>query len=741
MSATQSFFATVPLLMEGLLADELRQLGASSVRERRAGVEFAGDLELALRACLWSRLANRILLPLAEFEVQTADQLYAGAQAIDWQRHLGPQATLAVEANGSSGEIRHSKFAALKVKDAIVDQLRAATGGRPDVSVERPDVRINLYLHRGRASLALDLSGESLHRRGYRQGAGAAPLKENLAAAILIRSSWPQLAAAGAPLLDPMCGAGTLPIEAALMAADIAPGLLREYFGFSGWRGHDAVLWQRLLDEARARRVAGLERIPRILGFDQDIVTVRRALENIDRADLRGHVHIERRTLDDLGSFRGLPEAGRGLLVCNPPYGERLGDKVAAGALYAQLGEQMRRHFQGWKAGMIIADAELGFRLGLRARRSTRLYNGAIECRLLAIDIDPRQYLKPRVYIGSGEVLYSGERSAGAEMFANRLRKNLRLLGRWAGRNAIDCYRLYDADMPEYALAIDLYRQVDTPDAGLWANVQEYAPPPSIDREDAARRLQEAIAVIAEVLELDPAQLFLKVRERQKGASQYRKQGHEGRFFPVREGPCRLLVNLADYIDTGLFPDHRLTREMLGRMATGRRFLNLFCYTGAATVHAALGGARETVSVDLSHTYLDWAARNLALNHIRRGHQNQLIQTDCLEWLRQQSGAELEPFDLIFLDPPSFSNSKRMQGTLDIQRDHVDLIRDCCRLLSADGILIFSTNQRKFRLDDKALDGYALEDLTQQTTSKDFERRPGFHRCWAIRAPRTGTPE
>jgi len=733
MNQTQNFFATVPLLMEALLADELRQLGASGVRERRAGVEFSGSMEIALRACLWSRLANRILLPLADFEAGTATQLYAGVQEIDWRGHLGPEATLAVEANGQSGEIRHSKFAALKVKDAIADQLRETTGSRPNVSVQRPDVRINLYLHRGRARLSLDLSGDSLHRRGYRRGAGNAPLKENLAAAILIRTGWPELAAAGAPLLDPMCGSATLPIEAAMMAADIAPGLLRDYFGFSGWRGHDADLWQRLRDEARARRGAGLERLPRILGFDADLHSVRQALENIDRAGLQGHVHVERRTLEKLAGFRGLPEAGHGLLICNPPYGERLGDKEGAAELYARLGERMRQCFQGWRAGIIIADAELGFRLGLRARHTTRLYNGAIECRLLDIDIETGQFLKPRKHIGSGETLYSGKRSPGADMFANRLRKNLRQLGRWAQRNDIGCYRLYDADMPEYALAIDLYRQADTRENSLWVQVQEYAPPPSIDSGAAGHRLREAVAVIAEVLELDPAHIFLKVRERQKGKSQYQRQAREGRFIVVREGPCQLLVNLADYLDTGLFPDHRLTRGMLGEMAAGRRFLNLFCYTGAATVHAALGGARETVSVDMSRTYLDWAARNLALNHIRPGQRHRLIQADCLEWLRQQAGEDTGAYDLIFLDPPSFSNSKRMRETLDIQRDHVRLIREACRLLSTQGTLIFSTNQRKFTLDSEALADLDPEDLTRQTTSRDFQRRLGHHRCWAIR--------
>ncbi len=277
----------------------------------------------------------------------------------------------------------------------------------------------------------------------------------------------------------------------------------------------------------------------------------------------------------------------------------------------------------------------------------------------------------------------------GAEMFANRLRKNLKQLGKWAERENICCYRLYDADMPEYALAIDLYQG-----AARWAHVQEYAAPKSIDPDKASERLKEALSAIPGVLDIPAEQIFLKVRQRQKGSAQYERLAERGEFHEVQEDGLKLLVNFTDYLDTGLFLDHRLTRRMLRELAKDKRFLNLFGYTGTATVHAAVG-ARATTTVDMSRTYLDWARRNLALNGFE-GQQHELIQADVLVWLEEEAERR---YDLIFLDPPTFSTSKRMQDTLDVQRDHVALIRAAARLLSPDGTLIFSTNFRRFRLD------------------------------------------
>jgi len=731
MSTHHSFFAAAPRGMEALLDAELRALGAERVKPGRAGVGFEGPLALAYRVCLWSRLANRVLLTLARFAAPDAEALYRAVRELPWEDHLHPDGTLAVDLHASDSPIRHSHFAALKVKDAVVDRLRERFGRRPSVELDRPDLRINVYLRGPRAVLSLDLAGESLHRRGYRERGVAAPLKENLAAAILLHADWPRVAAGGGTLLDPMCGSGTLPIEAALMAGDIAPGLMREYFGFVGWRGHDAPAWAALRDEAEARRAAGLDRLAAIIGYDTDASAVRAALGNVERAGLHGRIHIERRALNEI-DLPARAGAAPGLVVVNPPYGERLGRADTVAELYRELGEVLTERFQGWQAAVFMAEEAPAQALGFRPRTRHSLYNGRIACTLSLFAVAPaaRQTRGKADRTGAAPAPAQDTSSPGARALANRLRKNLRHLGRWARRAGVDCYRLYDADLPEYAVAVDLYQG-----ERLWVHVQEYAPPAKVDPARAEARGAEALAVIAEVLEVAPDQVFYKMRRRQKGRAQYEKLGAGGRFHEVREGPCRLLVNFSDYLDTGLFLDHRLTRELIGELAQGRRFLNLFAYTGAATVHAAVGGARATTSVDLSRTYLDWTRRNLALNGLRDG-DHELVQADCLDWLEQAGGDPQRRYGLVFLDPPSFSTSKRMEATLDIQRDHVALIAAAARLLTADGTLVFSTNLRRFKLDrpavEHALPGWHVEDITRATLPPDFERNPRIHQCYRL---------
>lgn len=379
------YFATSAKGLENILAGELRDLGAERVAVARAGVTFAGALEVAYAACLWSRVANRILLPLASIRAETAEALYAGVRSIAWADHISPRGTLAVDCAASESRLTHSHYVALKTKDAIVDQLRERTGSRPSVDVARPDVRINVYLHRNRAVVSVDLSGESLHRRAYREKGVAAPLKETLAAAILLLAEWPRLARAGAPLVDPMCGSGTLPIEAALIAAGIAPGLHRPHFGFARWRGHQPEVWRRLLEAATARAIHEARKLPLIRGYDISSGAVRSALANVERAGLRGRVHIEKRALVDCAP----PERDTpgGLFVVNPPYGERLGSGAPLAPLYAEIGDVLRRRFTGWTGYVLAGSPQLAKHIGLRAARRFTLYNGAIECRLLQFPI------------------------------------------------------------------------------------------------------------------------------------------------------------------------------------------------------------------------------------------------------------------------------------------------------------------------------------------------------------------
>ncbi len=719
MSETIAFLATAPTGIEPLLVAELSALGAVDPKPARGGVRFGGALELAYRACLWSRTASRVLLPLAEFPLAGVEALYAGIHEFPWEEHLAPDGTLAVEFGGACPGVDHSHYGAQRVKDAIVDRFRTRFGRRPGVDRQRPDLRIHVLARDGRAAVGLDLSGDSLHRRGYRAATVAAPLKETLAAALLLKADWPAIAAAGGPLVDPLCGSGTLAIEAAWIAGDHAPGLLREHWGFTGWLGHVLPLWNRLRAEAVERREAGHPRIPPILASDRDPKAVRATLINAGRAGVADRIRVERRELAAVEPPAGPP----GLLIANPPYGERLGEQEDWGPLYIGLGDRLKARFAGWAAAVFTGNPELGKRMGLRAEKTHTFHNGPLECRLLRFRVEPAFFVDREAADRRGRVFaLNRAASAGAEGFINRLRKNLRHLGRWAEREGVSCYRLYDADLPEYAVAVDRYEQ--------WLHVQEYAPPATVDPARARERLEQVLAVLPAVLELPPENLFLKIRQRQRGAGQYQKQADQGRFHQVREGPARFLVNFTDHLDTGLFLDHRPTRRLLGELAAGRRFLNLFGYTATATVHAALGGAAGTTTVDMSATYLDWARRNLELNGIR-GPRHQLIQADCLRWLAQAR----DRYDLIFLDPPTFSNSKRMEETFDVQRDHAELLRQALRLLAPGGMLIFSTNHRKFRLDCTALSGLQVEDWSRRTLPPDFERDPKIHRCWKITQP------
>jgi len=726
-------YVTAPAGTADLAADELTAFGAAEVKASRGGVACTGTLEQAYRACLWSRVANRVLLALAEFPAPTPDALYEGVRTVAWADHLGNDDTLAVDCTSSRSAITHTQFAALKVKDAVVDQFRERSGSRPSVDTAVPDVRLNLHLDRDVATVSIDLSGDSLHRRGYRGPQGAAPLKENLAAAILLRSGWPKLiATTEGPLgfVDPMCGAGSLAIEAALIAADVAPGMLRSYFGFLGWRGHDEALWQRLSTEAAERRAAA--RIDHIAfrAYDNQAAAVRATLDNATRAGFAKVIHAERR---DLGDLPGAP-APHGLLAVNPPYGERLGDAETLAPLYALLGEKLKQNFVGWRAAVFTGNPPLGRELLLRATRAHVMFNGPIECRLLRFDVESK-YFETKLVPGSLPRFDTDAARArpGAAMFANRLRKNFVSLGDWARKEGVACYRVYDADMPEYAFSIDIYAATVEPSAERHVYLQEYAPPKTIEPAKARARREEAFSVLAEVLGVPHDRVHVRTRRKQKGGAQYEKLAERGEFDVVTEGGLELEVNFTDYLDTGLFLDHRPTRARIRELAAGKRFLNLFAYTATASVFAAAGGARSTMSVDMSRTYLDWARRNLDRNGFGDPSRHVLLQEDVLRWLDTRTS---ERYDLIFLDPPTVSRSKRMDTELDLQRDHVALIRSTLLKLAPDGLLIFSNNFRKFRLDAAGLAGLDVKDVTAATIPKDFARNARIHQCFEIRVPK-----
>ncbi|MCQ4313381.1 bifunctional 23S rRNA (guanine(2069)-N(7))-methyltransferase RlmK/23S rRNA (guanine(2445)-N(2))-methyltransferase RlmL [Pseudomonas stutzeri] len=725
MTDRHELILTCPKGLEGLLLEEAVGLGLEEAREQTAAIRGFAGMEVAYRLCLWSRLANRVLLVIDRFATENAETLYDGVHRIDWSEHLEATGSLAVEFSGHGSGIDNTHFGALKVKDAIVDRLRTASGERPSVDKLNPDLRIHLRLDRGQAVLSLDLSGHSLHQRGYRLQQGAAPLKENLAAAVLIRAGWPRIAASGGALTDPMCGVGTFLIEGAMMAADIAPNLRRERWGFSAWLGHVPAIWNRLHAEAQARAEAGLARKPLwIRGYEADPRLIQPAKNNIERAGLASWIRVYQ---GDVATFEPRPDQNqKGLVICNPPYGERLGDEASLVYLYQNLGERLRQACLGWESAVLTSAPDLGKRMGIRSHKQYAFWNGALPCKLLLIKVELDQFVTGRrttsteCHADQEPAEELARLSEGGQMFANRLQKNLRLLGKWARKEGIECYRLYDADMPEYALAIDLY--------GEWVHVQEYAPPRSIDPEKAQARLYDALGAIPQALGISRDRVVVKRRERQSGTRQYERQASQGEFLEVSEGGVKLLVNLTDYLDTGLFLDHRPMRLRIQREAAGKRFLNLYCYTATATVHAAKGGARSTTSVDLSKTYLDWARRNLALNGLsdRQG----LEQADVMAWLEEDRGE----YDLIFIDPPTFSNSKRMEGVFDVQRDHVALLDLAMARLAAGGTLYFSNNFRKFVLDAGITERYAVEEVTSATLDEDFRRNSKIHQAWKFQA-------
>ncbi|MCY0966508.1 bifunctional 23S rRNA (guanine(2069)-N(7))-methyltransferase RlmK/23S rRNA (guanine(2445)-N(2))-methyltransferase RlmL [Parathalassolituus penaei] len=725
-SETFTWLASCAKGIEPLLVQEISELGGEVERETHLGVFWRGDLKTAYRFCLWSRLASRLLLPLHECQVGNVDEVYEETRQLPWNEIFPVSASMRIDFHGQTDFINNTQFGAQKIKDAICDRFRLDTGSRPNVDKDA-QVRIEAQLRKGKLHLYFNFSGSGMHRRGYRLQPGLAPLKETLAAAVLMRAGWPALAAEGKHLIDPMCGSGTLVIEAGLMAADVAPGLNRQQHGFEYWRGHDRSIWLELVDDARQRRTAGLNAMKsHLYGFDIDARQLEAAQANLARSGLSGKVHLERRGIDQLRVNQDVAADG-GLVVCNPPYGERLSELPQLAPLYQQFHDATMK-LPDWRLAVFTGNTDLARSIRRPLDKQYNLLNGLIATRLLVFGAADERSAQPRGSMIRGPV----------EQFANRLAKNLKPLQKWARRESVYCYRVYDADLPEYAVAIDVYTAADQRDAGetgQWLHVQEYVPPKTIDEARAERRLLDVLAVLPEVTGIDAQRIVLKRRERQSGKRQYEKQDSSRNMFAVPEGKVLVNVNLRDYLDTGLFLDHRPTRLEIAKLAAqqpGMKFLNLFCYTATASVHAAVAGAHCT-SVDMSRTYLNWGRDNFELNDIDPDRHN-FVQADCLRWLEEAAERQQGTYDLIFMDPPTFSNSKRMEGVLDIQRDHATLIRQAVACLKPGGLLIFSNNLRKFDLDEEALAGLKIRNVSGRSVPHDYARRPNIHHCYHIQA-------
>ena len=728
-------FATTAGGLNELCREELLSLGVTEARAQPRGVTFVADLETVYRCCLWSRLANRIFLTVLDTKLENQEDLtHQVKEAVDWKKHLDSEGTFAVSFSGKGMGIDHSHFGALKIKDGIVDYFRDFAGSRPSVDTKYPDLRVHGHLNRNKLTLSIDLIGYSLHQRGYREGQQVrAPLKENVAAALLMRAGWPEIAKQGGCLYDPMCGSGTFLVEAAMMASDLAPGLEKaNQMLLNSWKLHQPQIWQRLIEEAQQREAEGLRNLPDIYGSDASHNSLDIAEEAIANAGYSDSIEIKQMTVEQ---GRRWGDWQPWLVICNPPYGERLGELDEVQDLYQDLGAYLKAEFDGWQAAVLTCNAELGMYLGIKAKRSHDFANGPLECKLLRFDITQTAHREPAIKMGS-DLAEQVQRtfpdlssSEGAVMFANRVKKNLRSLRKWANREKVYCYRTYDADMPEYSLAIDYYHTLEE---GEWLVVNEYAAPKSVDRQKAKKRLYEAMSVLPEVFEISADQIVFKVRERQKGTNQYERMDETKEYFTVIENATKLRVNFTDYLDTGLFLDHRDVRLKVADLAKGKSLLNLFCYTASATAIAANKGAKSSLSVDMSKTYLFWAQNNFWANQIDdRIHQ--LERADVIAWLAEQADEPKQLFDVIFMDPPSFSSSKKMEGILDIQRDHGWMIRKAMQLLNEGGVMVFSNNLRKFKMDELVEMQFDLENITQKTLPQDFKRNQKIHQVWLIR--------
>ena len=711
----KQLFATTARGFEELLKSELTELGAQDAKVAQGGVHYWADDETLYRTLLWSRLSSRILLPIVQAKVFSDLDLYSAVVGVNWLDYFDEKVHFFVDFNGTNQEIRHTQFGAMRVKDGIVDYFERHGRARPNVDKEQPDIRIHAYLNRDDVVLSLDLSGDALHMRGYREDTGKAPLRETLAAAIVLRSGWQK----GTPLVDPMCGSGTLLIEAAQMEAQIAPQLYRLHWGFDFWQGHNQVAWEKVKEEALALAEAEKQREnpPHFYGFDLDHRVLQKAKQNAKNA---GVAHLMQWQQGDVAAIKNPSPNVAGTVICNPPYGERLGTTPALIALYSVFGQRLKQQFAGWNASIFSGEPSLLDCLRLRSHRQFKAKNGPLDC------VQKNYQIAERTEQSAVENALEFDRTSSvtsevAVDFANRLQKNIKKIEKWAKQQGLDAYRLYDADLPEYNLAVDRY--VDH------IVVQEYAAPKNIDENKARQRLLDAVNATLQVTGIETNKLILKVRQKQKGTNQYEKLANKGEYFYVNEYGAKLWVNLTDYLDTGLFLDHRLTRKMLDEMAQGKDFLNLFAYTGSATVHAALGKAKSTTTVDMSNTYLNWAEQNLLLNDIE-GKQHKLIQADCLQWLEKCD----RQFDLIFVDPPTFSNSKRMEDSWDVQRDHIKLMTNLKRILRQNGTIVFSNNKRGFKMDFAKLEelGLSAVEISHKTLPLDFERNKQIHNCWLV---------
>ncbi|MCX7554174.1 bifunctional 23S rRNA (guanine(2069)-N(7))-methyltransferase RlmK/23S rRNA (guanine(2445)-N(2))-methyltransferase RlmL [Marinicella sp. S1101] len=701
-----SGFVSCPKHIELLLKDELIQLGTEEVSEGLAGVHATASTATWLNVVMWSRLANRVYLKLASAQCANKKDLYAAIAAIQWSPLCNEiPKTLSIKFNGTNKELNNSHFSSQVTKDAICDQLNEAYGFRPKVVSSDGHLSVYARLKYKQLDIYQDITGQSLHQRGYRGVNTLAPLKENLAAAILIRAGWPDLANQNHNLIDPMCGSGTLLTEGWQMACDIAPNARIKSHALFTWHGFNAQLWTKMLMAAEQRAEAGQASFKgQIIGVDHHKDSISQANKNLANLPHTKRISFQYQTLD---KFRIPPR--NNLIVCNPPYGVRLQKNYLSS--WVQLRDWLSAKVNDAKAAVLTPDEAKGWLLGYRATQSYALLNGAIPIQLRLFEVSNDNKLT----LPEGQLFAL---PAAAQMLANRLKKNKNQLQNWLDKNAIEAYRLYDADIPEYAVAIDCYQN--------HIHIQEYQAPKTIDEKKAALHLNHVMLAVQSVLQPKIEKIHLKTRQKQKDKQQYNKLNEQEDRFVVNEQGRKYLIDLEQYLDTGLFLDHRWLRNHVQKISKNNKVLNLFSYTGAISVAAAHGGAHSVVSVDTSKTYLKWAEENFALNGLRQ-QQHRFVRSDVMDFLARCS----EQFDVIVTDPPTFSNSHSRDEDWSVQKDHAKMIRAAMKLLNKDGVLFFSNNFRKFSLGVDLKQEYNIKNITETSFDPDFIGSK-IHHCYQM---------
>lgn len=723
--------ATAAFGLEAVTRRELAELGYQGQGVAPGWVRFAGELSAICRTNLWLRTADRVWVQVAAFPAPDFDALFETTKAIPWHEWLPVDAAFPVSGRSIKSQLSSVPACQRTVKKAIVESLRRdyRTSQLPETG---PLYKIEVAILKDHATLLLDTTGPSLHKRSYRDAQARAGLKETLAAALVLLSFWdPER-----PLLDPFCGDGSIPIEAAWIGRGIAPGVERS-FAAEAWPHVPSQLWREARDEARDSARPAFEE--RLVGTDTQEPALERARRNAQRAGVADQVHFQRRAFHELTSKRTY-----GCVITSLPDPSEQSDRRALESLYQQIPEVLRK-LPTWSHFILSSYPQFESLLQKTADRRRKLYNGRTECTYYqfhgppprgsknqnggtdphnpaATDADPRpvREAQPTVPVFGGLTAKAHEQAA---VFRSRLEKTARHLRRWPTRQGITCYRLYERDIPEIPLIVDRYED--------HLHMAEYERPHDRDLAQHADWLDLMARTAADALGLDRRHVFLKRRQRQRGTTQHEHLADEHYEITAREGGLQFIVNLSDYVDTGLFLDHRTTRSMVRERARGTQFLNLFGYTGAFSVYAAHGAAARTVTVDWSRTYLQWAERNMRLNGFS-GPEHAYVRDDAREYLRRLPHGTT--FDLAVVDPPTFSNSKRTEVVWDVQRDYTELFALLWPHIAPGGLVFFSTNFRRFKFDPAAAGGASVVEISRQTVPADF-RNQRIHRCWKIMTP------